>query len=519
MADFYVKSGQATERANSTAYALGNKMVPLSTDTSTNHAVAKRWVWECTVAGTSGAAVPTWPASVTQDTTTVTDGTVTWRARKPGFSSGTTANWTFAHPFLYMMLSGTAAGDRIFVSNNHNSVENNGASTVVYTFPGTTTSPTYVYCVDDTTTDPALMTLATTAVTTTAVGGVGLQFGGGVAYIYGITFVAGSSTNNHSITVGGVDQAKTYLDNCKLRLGATGTGSRIIFGSTTANTESEAILRNTTLRFSNSSQFGTIQQFRLDVQGGGIESGGVTPSAAFLSPNSGVYADFVGFDLSQFSSTVNLVANTTQAVGLMWFRYCRLPASWTGNLSAGTSAARLLDVRTISCDSAGDVKQNRKNEVSGNIFTDTVVVRTGGAAFAWRMVTNANAEYPPLALSTPEIYFYNSVTGSSRTLTVEVITNNNITLTDKDLWVDVFALNTAGQTQATLVSSIATNPLASATNLPSSSETWDTTGLTNPVKQKVSVTFTPQVAGDFIAIVRLARASTTTYVDPAVVVT
>ena len=100
MAAFYLKSGAgATERANSTAYTAGMRMVLLRTDTTANYLVARKWVWECTTMGTSGAAVPAWPATVTQDTTTITEGLLVWTARKPGYSSGTTAAWTFAGIF------------------------------------------------------------------------------------------------------------------------------------------------------------------------------------------------------------------------------------------------------------------------------------------------------------------------------------------------------------------------------------------------------------------------------------
>jgi hypothetical protein len=133
------------------------------------------------------------------------------------------------------------------------------------------------------------------------------------------------------------------------------------------------------------------------------------------------------------------------------------------------------------------------------------------------MVATANVEFPAIPLISPEIYFYNTTVGSPVTVTVEVITNN-VTLTNLDIWLDVMAMNTASSTLGSWTSS-ASALLSSATNLPSSSESWTTTGLTTPVRQKLSVTFTPQVVGDFIAIVRLARASTTVYVDPAAVVT
>jgi len=58
--------GTASARANTTAYTLNTVIVP---------AVANNHAYICTVAGTSGAAPPTYPTNGT----TVTDGTVTWK--------------------------------------------------------------------------------------------------------------------------------------------------------------------------------------------------------------------------------------------------------------------------------------------------------------------------------------------------------------------------------------------------------------------------------------------------------
>ena len=52
----------------STAYAVGDRVEP---------SVANGLIYECTVAGTSGTAEPTWP---TTEGATVVDGTVTWTA-------------------------------------------------------------------------------------------------------------------------------------------------------------------------------------------------------------------------------------------------------------------------------------------------------------------------------------------------------------------------------------------------------------------------------------------------------
>ena len=58
--------------------------------------------------------------------------------------------------------------------------------------------------------------------------------------------------------------------------------------------------------------------------------------------------------------------------------------------------------------------------------------------------------------------------------------------------------------------------LSSAADQESSGETWDTTGMTNPNKQRLAVSITPREEGVIHATVRLAKASKTVYVCPKI---
>jgi hypothetical protein len=54
---------------------------------------------------------------------------------------------------------------------------------------------------------------------------------------------------------------------------------------------------------------------------------------------------------------------------------------------------------------------------------------------SWKIVTTADAEYPQQVFNTPEIVAWNETTGSAKTVTIEVITDN-VTLNDDECWVD-----------------------------------------------------------------------------------
>lgn len=176
-----------------------------------------------------------------------------------------------------------------------------------------------------------------------------------------------------------------------------------------------------------------------------------------------------------------------------------------------------------NCDS-GDTNYRIWTEaLAGSVVSETTIVRSGGASdgttsLSWKMVSNANAEYPLLQLESPEIVRWNETTGSSITVTVETITDN-VTLTDDECWLEVQYLGTSGFPLGTFISDAKADVLATAANQTTSSETWTTTGLTTPVKQKLSVSFTPQEKGFIHAVVKLARASTTVYVCPKLDVT
>jgi hypothetical protein len=232
------------------------------------------------------------------------------------------------------------------------------------------------------------------------------------------------------------------------------------------------------------------------------------------------YATISGVDLSNFSSSLNLCSFGFN--GIVIFRDCKLPASWSGSLVTGTitSGAR---AELYNCDSADTNYRLIVTDYAGSITSETVIVMTGGASdgttpLSWKMVSGANAEYPLVSLCSPEIVKWNDTTGSAITATVEIITDN-VTLTDAECWIEVQYLGTSGFPLSVFVSDAKADILATAANQSSSSVTWTTTGLGTPVKQKLSVTFTPQEKGFLHAVVHLAKASTTVYVDPLLTIT
>jgi hypothetical protein len=143
------------------------------------------------------------------------------------------------------------------------------------------------------------------------------------------------------------------------------------------------------------------------------------------------------------------------------------------------------------------------------------------------MVSNADAEWNHQTLDAPEIVRWNETTGSAITVTVDVLHDGaqggspSVNVTDRDIWLEVQYLGTSGfplslfaTDAASSGSPFESNYLATAKDQDASSATWTTTGMSNPVTQKLSVTFTPQEKGFIHGVVKLALASRTVYVDP-----
>ena len=85
-------------------------------------------------------------------------------------------------------------------------------------------------------------------------------------------------------------------------------------------------------------------------------------------------------------------------------------------------------------------------------------------------------------------------------------------MTDADIWLTV--VGPGSEVNSDQVADVFATPA----NQASSSATWTTTGMTNPNKQKLTVTWTPAKAGAVLGTVSIAAASKTVYVDNMMIV-
>ncbi len=183
---------------------------------------------------------------------------------------------------------------------------------------------------------------------------------------------------------------------------------------------------------------------------------------------------------------------------------------------SGTKGSRRRIAEFINCDSASTNYKYHLEVYEGTIDEDSSVTRSTGATdgttpISEKMVSSANVTVDSPLRSRP-IVFWNEST-SSITLTIPILTNN-VTLKDNEAAIEVEYLSDASFPLSTVTSTLITNPFTTAANLTTdSTSTWNNAPGT-PVKQQISLTFTPARKGPIRVRVLLAKTSTTLWFDP-----
>jgi len=431
-----------------------------------------------------------------------------------GSDSDNGSTWALAKATIAGAAAIDAAGDIVYVSDNH---AESGAS-ASHAWAGTNANPVRVIGGDDAAEPPTAVSTAATLTVT----GTTFTWQGAV-YTYGITYIF-STGSGFACALNDATGFKQTFESCNFRIDGSSAGSSITCGNASSNTQNETEFINCGFRLGNAGQ--RITPYRdVIIRGGSWLSGGTSPTGVFNIAGGARPSNLLveAFDFSNLSTGVNLVQTVPDGGARAVFRNCKLPASWSGSLVASGQMKVGSRVEMHNCD-AGDTNYRLWVETyEGSVRSETTIVRTGGASdgttgLSWKMVSGSNVAYPTGALASPEAVRWNDTTGSSITVTVEVVTDN-VTLTDAECWLEVQYLGTSGFPLGAFARDVKADVLASAANQTSSSVTWTTTGLTTPVKQKLSVSFTPQEKGFIHAVVKLAKASATVYVCPKLDVT
>jgi hypothetical protein len=512
----------------SKTWALGDRVIKTSRSTLT---AASSVVWKCTTAGAGGSSEPSWPTTITSGTTTQADSSATWTAMA-------CTTWDNANPFMDGLLKDTAnstvkvaAGDTIYVSKTHTEATLPGSfSNLTWLFPGTAAAPNLVICCDDTgqLSTPTTLSAARAATVTLSSGNSGSQLAlAGHAYIYGVTFVNNCATTSGQIQV--CSSASThngfYLDGCGFTLGAGNSASfNVQLGASTSTATSRVTLNNTIFTFG-----ATGQVIRLSVgeilwkNTGSTAISGTVPTAGLFDANSGAAGagnvQIDGVDLSGLGANTLFSANINPTSSRVKLSNCKLNASTTvGGPTAANLGFGSVTIDLLNCDSSGTNYKLHRSAGSGTIDQELTNIMTGGASdgttgIAWKMVSNANAQWA-FPLESFPIVAWNNNSGGSKTATVEILTDSSSQLNNDDVWLELEYLADSGDPLAGFANNSKANILASNAAQGTSSVTWTTTGITNVMKQHLQQSFTPQQNGPVVGVVKLSKAGTTIRVNP-----
>lgn len=418
------------------------------------------------------------------------------------------SSWTDAYTTLQAVIAVSTSADTILVAHDHDQ----SGGTLLITFP--TTPGLKVICVNRSTGN-----LATTAFV--RAGATASAFGlDGFGYVYGITFVGGTSSSaSASLGVGmtaNVILAMT-LEDCGFELPNANANVTIWFGGprSTTMTHVAATLVRPRFKFANAGHKVIFISGVHEITGATIDAAGTTPTTIFGGgAGVGGTISVVASDLSSVSWT-NLVATSTSSGPQMFrFHQCKFPSGWiavTGSLANGPGSTHVL---ITECGSGDQQYDYAYHNPLGSVTLDTTIKLTASEAGAsWKIVTNSNCK-PGFAFVTPWLPGYMAA-GAGAVRYVEVLRDGSATAFNNDaVYADFMVKEDSGFTNgsfSTTRPSLIATPAAIATGAGLGS--WSGESGTAWSGKLESGTLTPAEAGDMSFRIGVT-AAVTVYVDP-----
>ena len=427
------------------------------------------------------------------------------------------STWALADATAAAAITAAGAGGKAYLSDNHAEATGAAVTLACSTNPA---SPTIIMSVNDSGDPQPPTALLVGASISTGAGNFILLITGFGLFKY-VKFIR-PGTNSANLNIGTASTPFLLrFENVTFEMSTTSASATLaIGGNTNSVDDSGCEFEDSVVTFGSVSQSILIRA-PFVWRGGSAAATGSVPTSLFV-PANGVSANSLirGVDLSAFGSGKNLVNVAAATYGSYEFVNCLLGASVSATTGTHPGPGGVT-VSLVNCNVSGTTTpRNEWWGYQGNWITETTIVRTGGAndgttALSYRMTSSAAASlYSPLVWKSG--YIQNNNTGSAITLTVHVVTDN-VTLTDKEAWIEVEYLGTASSTLQSAITDHAADDaffLGAGASQTTSTETWTTTGLATPVKQQLSVSFTPQVKGQIRFRVMLGKASTTMYLCP-----
>ena len=416
------------------------------------------------------------------------------------------------------------AGNTIYVGDNHAESQ---ATAITITPALAAASLSRIICHNHSGSYPPAASDLRTGATISTTSNVQLTFNPntGAIYVYGIAFVGGvgASAPNSSVILAPIS-AYYYFDNCLFKIANTTASVQTI----QLNTTSAGILiwNNCTVSFANAAhsvEAGVTVNFIWQNTGSVLASGSTVPTNLFSCVTGGRLSNVTleALDLSQITSGLyNFGVSNT--MGNWLIKDCKLNAG----LSIPTPPAFGHTFQFVRSDSGGTAYKSARYQYEGVETTETSITRVGGAADpagqaqSRKIVTTTNSQWLRPFRAEPYA-IWNAVTGANVTVTVYGTINSGTLPNNDEVFLEVEYLGSSSQPLGTIKTTTKANVLAANAAVASDGSTWNGGGSGagwSPFKLTTTLSSPqPGMAGYIHVRVRAAKASTTYYLDPQIV--
>ena len=397
-------------------------------------------------------------------------------------------------------VTGAAAGDRYLFSSAH------AGSTTGYTitFPGTPANPNLLLGGTEAGASgiSALATGAVETITGTTFTLNGSFYAEGIIWDFTST---SSGAPNYAANNGAVQRFK----NCSFRYTGAAGSPQFLFGTLSSGAASSMILENCGIR-GPSANFNVGIEREVFIRDGGWEAGGTAPTYCFNVGVGNKPVDFVvdGFDFTNIGNSTNIVGAIGEGSCNALFRRVKFGASWAGSLVTSGQIKPGTKVEMYDYQVGSTLNRAWIEQYEGTIKSENTIKVSSD--FSYKAVTNANIKYPLGELEVFKAYRSLSA-GVAKTFKLNTLTDG-LTLTNADVGLRAEYFDASGSYLGTFVSSSPATVITSAANLTTNSASWASAPGT-PVKQEVSLTFTPAQAGFCILTAFVTKPSCTIYLD------
>jgi hypothetical protein len=418
--------------------------------------------------------------------------------------------WAKAATTPATAVNAAAAGDTVYINAESYTI----SADTTWALAGSITAPVRVICSNDKANEPPTVVASKGAATYTHASSWDFTING-IGYIYGFGFTNTVSTASAVLLqLATADNNYIILDSFTHSVTSTSAATFVGVGVSTELNAGVKLI-NSSFNFTGNSTHKFNLYAPLEIVGGSITTATALTQvfvAAGRNPDLSVSdCDLAGLGSSTLINAGNQIVKIDAN-----FVNCKLNASTT--LVSSFSGVNQAFVQFTNCSSSSANYLSYRYNLYGTLLTETTLVKTGGASdgttsISWKLTTTANAN-ESFPFTTGSMAVWIDTTGASKTITVDILHDSATALTDAEIWLEIDYLGSSATPLGTPLSDKRATVLTTAANQPTSTASWTTTGLTTPNKQKLEVTFTPQMKGFVYARVCLAKPSYTVYVDP-----